>query len=585
MENRKSIILFINGFSEKSDKWTILESNIQSDPKIQKNYDLYSYDCSKIWKEEWTKYGDFENVYRNFDEWIQEKQVYRKLRSGPKNNNCDLFFIGSGLGSLLVLNHVRRLLNKEEKAINFDYLRLIREIILISPPVNGVTIQDIRELTIEKKGFFQKSRITSKKFINYLNNQVSSIYNFTVDNIINADDYNREKCPIPIAVIASENDMFFTQKPIWANAKAWISISSNQNESTIPAQKLEAVKRLLSNPIGHRNIFEIQDCVQIMRVEPFLEGKREIFYGNKSKIVECNSIGNSTRKVTFSRNNICHKPFLLRYATTSKGGGLIGMESPQGSNIASAEMRGRYLKDAKEYVFQFIPKNEDDNIYTLDIEIYKGMDLPNGTNVHYHLYKGTSFYNNFLFKLDLSSYLDKGYKLTKGPFLYLISEDLHSCNETYKDRIKENLINPLAFDDKNGVWEWKLTKQRTGVIDVIWGIEEKEDLEKVFSGIRKTQKKKDDSHLFDLKKDLVETLYRCDTLAFKERRELFIRELPFGGEIKVSGIPLEDIFYIVNHCVDSKDRFEVLLNSLKFFEGDTYIIPIIEEQINILMES
>ncbi len=427
-------------------------------------------------------------------------------------------------------------------------------------------MMDLRELTIEKASFFKKAVILTNMFLQFINNEISNSYNFAVTNLINAETYSNGKSPIAISVVLDTTDNHYADKPIWVNQKAWIEISSTGNNKG--ELFYEKVKELVESPIGHRNVFEVKNCDQLMKVVPFKEQGKIIKYGSKQKVVVCNSVGYSSRKLIFSKNNICHRKFLLRYGTTAKGGGIIPRESPQGRNVASSEKKSRYLKDAKEYVFEFVPRERDDNIYSLEIDIYKGMDLPKGTNVHYHLYKGLAYYREFNFQLDLSQYVKDDYTITHGPFMYLINEDLHSCNETYKDRIKENIIDPSDYNDLQGIWKWNLKNQRAGVLDIIWGITRNDML---------FQPNDNSSEITtiefgDVQQRIIDKMCRCPTLGKHSNREEFIRDLPFGIHVKVFGSSYLDVRSIVQTCNEDRSNYKDLVEVLSLYEGDHYLV-------------
>ncbi len=101
------IIVFVNGFSEVERSWTNIFELLESYYDASSGISLLFYDCSDKWRKEWINQKSFSKIYENFFKWFESQDFYSKLCS-KNSSNGELYFVCCGLGSLVVLNYLKK---------------------------------------------------------------------------------------------------------------------------------------------------------------------------------------------------------------------------------------------------------------------------------------------------------------------------------------------------------------------------------------------------------------------------------------------------------------------------------------------
>jgi transcriptional regulator with XRE-family HTH domain len=226
--------------------------------------------------------------------------------------------------------------------------------------------------------------------------------------------------------------------------------------------------------------FEV-DCYTVeLQVEPLSEPQEfdvEIGYGSpkSKKHVSTDNIGHVRKIVTFSERDGSTKPFTLQYRTRS--GGVVHVNN---DDEVSDPCRNAFLAEEEFNVDTYHDNGTDvfykvrpspHRTYVLDLTVYKGYDVGQ-TDITCHIPDETH-YENIMLTLDLTKYVEQGYRLNGPPRLVFFG-----CDEgPERQNLPENYVSDkeplLPFRaDCYGRWDWKLKDPRAGVMYLSWGFEQ-----------------------------------------------------------------------------------------------------------------
>lgn len=440
----KKVLLFVQGPEQSCHIWDKLILAIQSDSDLSQNCICVSYKND-------SKREGLIDATDNFSDWyFHQKSLYL---------NTDVVLVGHGLGGIIIQNFLSQ---KLELGMSRDFFNL-RQVIFYAVPHFGYDKipNQIKFLNLWSDNSFLS---ILKKW----NVDIASINEKIKEYIISPEEFNSYYHPTSVQCFGGANDRVVfpeSAKGNWSNFKL---LKGNHISILESIDELEYTflnfKECFLNPPAHKGIYYIENFQTIIKVEPFEEGVYEAKYGLNTRIVKTDNYGTIFRKVRFSPNTICTKPYMLRYSIENDEG-FIECITSGGNNITSLKNKQLYEARGLEYYFEFTPEINKD--FSLLVKLYKGFDK-GFQDTHFHLGNGNTRFKNLEIILDLSLYISGKQLLTTIPTLMLHPEDAHSCNDRFAERSNDRIILPISAS--NGKWEWNISDIGGGVIDLFWDI-------------------------------------------------------------------------------------------------------------------
>ena len=306
-----------------------------------------------------------------------------------------------------------------------------------------------------------------ERTLRVLNKEIYFLQKDVLKYIVATNYKGRQSFPIPIHCFYGNNDGIVTEP---SAAGHFLNIDGlTGKHDTLKQPKDHGDERywrfteLLTNPAGHHHIFEVDDYEVSIEVEP-LGGIKTIpvKHGKTAREVETDNKASLKRTVRFSKRNICHDLFDIRYTTRQDG---FIDPSRSHENQAPLAQQSLYLDFGNHVTFQFRPEQEKP--YWLNLGLLKAFDDGN-RNVHFH-FNGTSNIKKYGCTLDLRKYVGADYRFSEKPRLYFDPHEPPDHKECDK-RIWENPEECKEHDSK-GIWIWQLNNISTGIVHIEWDFE------------------------------------------------------------------------------------------------------------------
>jgi hypothetical protein len=443
----KKVILFVQGPEQSFHIWDKLISFIESNSELSQNFICVPYEAD-------TKEEGLIKATDKLSSWyFYQKSLYL---------NTDVVLVGHGLGGIIIQNFLSL---KLESGMSRDFFNL-RQVIFFAVPHLGYD-----KVPTQLKIFNLWSDNSFLSILKKWDTDIFSINEKIKEFIINPEEFNSYYHPTSVQCFGGSDDRIVSSESSKGNWQNFQLLKGNHIsilESTDGVDdNFLNFKKCLINPPEHKGIYYIENFQTIIKVEPFEAGFYEAKYGLNTRIVKTDNYGTIFRKVLFSPNNICKKPYILRYAIENDEGFIEGITSG-GENITSSKNQQLYEARGLEYYFEFTPEIYKE--FSLLVKLYKGFDK-GFQDTHFHLGNGNTRFKNLEIIIDLSSYISEKHLLIISPTLMLHPEDTHSCNDRFSERSDDRIILPISVN--NGKWAWEISDIGGGVIDLFWDINPK----------------------------------------------------------------------------------------------------------------
>lgn len=446
----KRLVVFVHGFGSSAKCWSKLISKLQTDPRIKAAFDLECYEYPTKWFN--LRLGQriprLEETASGLGAFLEQS----RLRDYP-----DVTLVGHSQGGLVIQKYLAMMLSARR---GYE-LERIRQVILMATPNLGSTL-----LAPARNILFRIFDNPQERALRVLNPEIHDLLEFLGDRVANAMTRDADCWPIPVRCFWGQQDDIVPEASARGPYTKGAALPGDHFSVLEPNTQdhYNILAEALLEPLGHKNFFEVGSYEVEVRVEPLPEDfQQEMAFGSEGRrrTIRCDNRAHIIRRVTFSRRNCCTRLFELRYRT--RGDGLL-LATTSHRNEAPASAVGRYNETGTEFTFQFTPRPKQ--TYALHLEVYKGFD-PGQRNFHTHLDLHTHI-RHLLFRVDLSAYLAAGFRVEPAPQLHFLAQDRATCEEC--NRILDQPPVPCAKLHRRGIWEWRLSDLRGGVLTVQWDV-------------------------------------------------------------------------------------------------------------------
>lgn len=469
MDCNKAKLIFIHEVGMTAASWNKLINALEADKELSKQFEVYKFPYSAPWVENGRS---LEETGCDLMDWLADEHLYESGCRSVLNATDPITFICHGQGGLVLFHALRQYIDQNSRGGHNSFLRRIRQIILFSTPLTtAAALDEIEEKLPPRQGIIKGQN--RGDFLRHLERDIWEGLDFYNQIIISADDYFPNELPIASLLFYGDKDLGGLNLPLWFPKDAAKRIPGDSHtliQFDAQGAAYPKLKGYLQNPIGHANSFEIDQMQMQLAVKPLPSGYTTIRYGSHARQIIAENEGMHIKTVRFSKNNICLKPFTLRYATMAPGGGIMAEYAPLNAQIANREKINLYEKEGREFTFDFFPVANPNQEFRLTVLVYKGFDGVENQSTHFHLGNGKNYIKHLKISLDLSSFGEGSYDFKKVPEMYLFEEDNHLCADTPRYRMPEYLNPAIRRDDAGRQWEWELFDIRSGVIDLAWEV-------------------------------------------------------------------------------------------------------------------
>ena len=450
----KHLIVFVHGFCSSPATWDRMLAALKSDDSLSEQYEfcVFQYETHAVVWSPLRRLPEIDEVGRELDDFLKEKL-------GNRDNEAYISttLVGHSMGGLVIQSYVRRCL-MEERGLDLDR---IRQVILFATPSFG------SPLAHGMRRFLFSLLPNRQEFIlRVFDPQIRELHVFIRDHVLLAKERGKTRYALPFFCFWGDADNIVPE----AYAKGFFEQGKPLpgDHNTLHAPETLTDKRYkmfcdaLMHPHGHANIWEIEDFLFRIQVEPKPPNTEiEATHGTTKRIVRCDNVALVTRKVYFSRHNRSMQPFTLKYGT--RNGGWLTAKI-EGEHIPSPDKARVYEDHGFDVWYDIRPT--PGTTAELEVQVYKGFDEGH-RDFHMHLGRA-SYFRRVRYEVDLTAYVSAGWKVV-GPKLYFHGDDRdgHALCAN-RARVKPD---PPGVADPTGVWKWDLEFLTEGVVDIVWDLQ------------------------------------------------------------------------------------------------------------------
>jgi hypothetical protein len=306
-----------------------------------------------------------------------------------------------------------------------------------------------------------------ERSLRVLAKETADAQNVVREKIASATHIGPTECPIPIKCFWGLEDNIVLAQSAQGSYYGGSAIPGDHSTIIQPLDQSDSrykeFKEALLEPVGHPSVFEVEEYVNTVSVKPLPPGtKVKCQYDHGSRTVRTDTKGIVRQRVKFSPKNRCEELFALRYGTEE--GGTIQANTSHPNQAGAEELQG-YEKEGTPYVFRFQPEAGEE--YWLQAVAYKAFDRGN-EDLHLHIRKSgqESRYRRVAFELDLTRYLEAGYRIAEQAVLHYRRSDPRDHSDCTAPAMGD-ILPPIPGTDP-GFWRWEVFDVSQGVVDLRW---------------------------------------------------------------------------------------------------------------------
>jgi hypothetical protein len=385
--------------------------------------------------------------------------------SQPRFTGRQLALVGHSQGGLVIQAYFVLLLEARQAR---QLSRIRQAIFIATPNLGSIFLDRTRRLTDRMLKFVSRSFLhPQERLLRALQPEIMEIQKQLLGNIVSAGTRSDEAFPIPLQCFYGSQDKvvldvsaqsFFTHEVCIPLVAGHMDIIKPRD--TMDERYAKLVDALLQ-PIGHANVVEVERYDTNLRVEPY-DGRDgvEVSYGHSRRTVFTDNRALLSRRMMISRKNRCRNSCDISYLTNADG--FVRPIPAELLEKVELKERTRYENHGREFNFVFSPLSGE--TYDVTIEILRGFEAGD-RQIHFHL--GPSRYHQLLtYRLDLTAYLQAGYRMTQSPRLYFDDGETHRCEQIWT----RPSLEPMSSDHE-GMWQWELHNVRQGAVGLAWDLD------------------------------------------------------------------------------------------------------------------
>jgi pimeloyl-ACP methyl ester carboxylesterase len=455
----KSLIIFVHGFNSGPDCWHDLLEAMAADPEMTAAFDwkTLSYDSKVL-------HGLFNLLYRLPDYIHITAKLDQCICDNFPSSYDQLFLVGHSQGGLIIQSWLGQVLNGHA-----DRLKRVREIIFICTPTLGSTIAGGL-----RKAVFSIIPDPQETRLRVLNDDVAATRRAVEENVVQTTlrDANHWTVPI-LAIWGGEDNVVQTASAQASFDNVW-TWDGDHSSVLQPKNSYAGLKSALLAPVGHRHVFEIARYETSIIVEQLANPNYIARRGARVENKTADNFARVVRQVTFSERNTCTDLFHFNYQTGPAGfldasfdevGRSAGDDPPP--NEGPSDAIGRWMKGENDVTYDFRPTENTEKTYVYEVRVWGGFSVGN-RDAHFH-FDGNCRCKDYVFTVDLSAYVARGWSVTRPPELYVDPAGTAE-HEIGEQRLPANLQRCTLAGAASGKWTWLLHDFRGGIVDAVWDV-------------------------------------------------------------------------------------------------------------------
>ncbi|MGD9853141.1 MAG: esterase/lipase family protein [Nitrospirales bacterium] len=446
---KRKRIIFVHGFrSSAKGCWGPMINMLESDIEIVNNFEMHCFEYETFVVGSKGKIPSLTKVAEDFASFLHALKIF--------SDNQEITLVAHSMGGLVIQYYLSKMLQEKQG----ERLKAFRQVILFATPNFGSKFASgIRNNLLS--GLINNPQ---EEALRVFSDDVTAIQDTIYKNIVLATERSPSQYPISFFCFYGNQDTFVQKASAVGHFLNSHGLQANHNTIKEPKSQSDEnyrqFKDLLNNPAGHVHVFEVNEYKVDLQIRPFKGIKQStIQHGRKTLEVQTDFEAHLIRRVTFSRRNICKDLFELRY--TTRDGGLI---EPKFSHPNEApRVQQSLFKDYGHTVtFQFHPTSDIE--YFDDLMLYKAFDNGN-RHAHFH-FDGHSFIKKYYFRLDLTSYINEGYKFADWPKFYFDPTEPPDHDTCHERKWEKRFLLPCKENKPLGIWKWEIENLFMGIVHI-----------------------------------------------------------------------------------------------------------------------
>jgi len=454
----KRLIVFVHGFCSDPQTWKSLTRLLKSDNDFQLQFDVacFEYKTGLMALPVKNRLPEIAEIASLLDPWLKNL-LYDPVSKETRYINATL--IGHSMGGLIIQTMLTKML-EQGRGAEFQFIR--QAIFFATPHLGSITMEGLRGFL----GMMIKN--SQDEMLRGLNQQVAELHQKMQALILQASRRDTHCYPLPCACFwglednivpeVSARGFFPVARPLPGDHNS-IHCPQNVNDQAV-VELLDCLQR----PHGHSAIFEIEKFRYTATVKPLPPGtQRTVKHGRKSRVVESDNEATVVREVTFGANNRCRNEFELKYKTCNDGF-IEPFVTPK------IEMRPDHRSNYEEngVMVNYLTPPEPRKKFSLSMTVLRGFE--SGQRDYHQHFTNLCYFRRVQFELDLTAYLDAGWRVSDPPKLYYHSDD--SDHDALCQLRKRSSPDPTTGELSPGKWRWELEHIHHGVLDIKWDVEQ-----------------------------------------------------------------------------------------------------------------
>ncbi|MBA5867718.1 MAG: alpha/beta fold hydrolase [Nitrospira sp. CR1.3] len=455
--HQKAALILIHGFISDHSCWDPLRRLFESDSRITGRFEVecFEYPTSLLGKGQEDAHPTLRQIAIQLIDFLSHSRFAGR----------HLVLVGHSQGGLVIQAYFMLLLEARQAR---QLARIRQAIFIATPNLGSIFLDRTRRLTDQMLKFVSGTFLhPQERLLRALQPEIMEIQKLLLGNIVSAGTHSDQAFPIPLQCFYGSQDKvvldvsaqsFFTHEVCIPLVAGHMDIIKPRDMTDERYAKL--VDALLQ-PIGHANVVEVERYETCLRVEPY-EGRDgvEVSYGNHHRTVFTDNRAFLSRRMVISRKNRCRNSCDISYLTNAEG--FVRPVPEELLDKIERKERTRYENHGREFNFVFSPLAGE--TYDVTIEILRGFEAGD-RRIHFHL--GACSYHQILtYTLDLTAYLQAGYRLTQLPRLYFEEGETHRCEQIWQGPSLDAMPS-----DQEGLWRWELHDVREGAVGLAWDLD------------------------------------------------------------------------------------------------------------------
>lgn len=461
----RRLILFVHGFNSNAvDCWGAMLDRLQREPAISGIFDFacFEYETSLLRLARLNRIPTIAEIATELGAYLDRKLIESE---SDRDRYIDTTLVGHSMGGLILQAY---LLQRLDAGRGKELDRLRQVILFATPNFGSDLLMTVRSLIAIP--FPNPQEEALRKF----SAEIEHIQHGVRDRIIDAHKRSDHSYPLPFYCFWGDSDNVVPKisaighfphgEPLRGDHFSLhkpLKVTSSHGLDDNRDQCYQAFVESVLHPHGHKHIWEVDTFLYSVRVSPLPHGTViQAIHGEKRRPVVTDNSAEVTRKICFARNNRCHEPFILRYATRNDG----WIDPTMPHHVTSPEKLRQYDDTGSEVIAEVAP--DQSRISTLSMRVFKGFDAGH-RDYHMHIGK-KGYFRRLEFVVDLQDYLAAGWRISRGPHLYFHPDDPGD----HRLCANRNILDPdPTYEyDARGIWSWRLDHVKDGVIDIAWDV-------------------------------------------------------------------------------------------------------------------